>query len=822
MHRPLPLERLEGLAGEEGLSGPDARARRERYGPNDVVEVPEGALRALARETAADPMLWFLAGTSALYLLLGQAAEAGVLLVSLVPLAGMDAWLHRRTRASTAGLRSLLATSARVVRDGGELRVPAADVVPGDLARVAAGEPFPADGVLLAVQDVQVDESALTGESLPVRKAPLALSGSRASRPVAGVHWGLAGTRVLTGEALLRVAYTGAETLYGEIVRSAVLGAGRRTPLQLAVGRLVRWLLAAALVFCAVLALVRLVQGHGWVDAVVSAATLAVAALPEEFPVLLTVFLGVGVHRLARRQALVRRAATVENVGRVTAICSDKTGTLTAGRLHLGHLLPAAEGSDHRLLELAALAAREEAGDPLDEALLAARGAAPRPRVRATFPFTEDRKRETAVVEQEGGLLAATKGSPEVVLALCALPDDERARWLARVEALAAEAHRVLACASRTLERWSGEEPAEGLRFEGLLAFEDPIAPGVVDAVRECREAGIRTIVVTGDHPATAAAVARDLGLGPPGGEPRVVLGDDLEELLRPGAAGEGALATLDVVARAVPGQKLVLVRALQAAGEIVAVTGDGVNDVPALQAADVGIAMGGRGTRAARESASIVLLQDDFGTIVRAIAEGRQLLRNLQLGFQYLLTIHVPLVLTAAAIPLAGYPLLYLPVHVVWIELVIHPTAMLVFQELPPRGRLAPVDRRGAGALLARADVVRVLASGLLLTLLVGFAYLASLDGSELRVGHARAMAMAALSCASALLVAALTRLRTALSRWIAGGTLALALLLIQVPALAAALHLDPLHLDDWLRALFGAALAVAPLLPERGSRRR
>ncbi|HET7340965.1 MAG TPA: HAD-IC family P-type ATPase, partial [Methylomirabilota bacterium] len=341
--RAVPLERLSdtGLAGP-GLSETAALARRARYGTNAVVEVVPGAWRELARETAKDPMLWFFAATSALYALVGQRTEALTLLVAILPLVVMDGVLHRRTRASTEGLRSRLAAEAVVVRDGVERAVPALDLVPGDLVSVGPGEPFPADGLVVETAGAQVDESTLTGEAYPVGKRALSVLAGAPEPAVDHAHWALAGTRLLTGRARVRVVFTGGETLYGEIVRSARTGARARTPLQHAIQRLVERLVVMAALFCVVLAGVRLAQGHGWLDALVSAVTLAAAAIPEEFPVVFTIFLAVGVYRLARRDALVRRAVSVENIGRVTAICSDKTGTITEGRLRLAVPVPAA------------------------------------------------------------------------------------------------------------------------------------------------------------------------------------------------------------------------------------------------------------------------------------------------------------------------------------------------------------------------------------------------------------------------------------------------------------------------------------------------
>jgi Ca2+-transporting ATPase len=338
------------------------------------------------------------------------------------------------------------------------------------------------------------------------------------------------------------------------------------------------------------------------------------------------------------------------------------------------------------------------------------------------------------------------------------------------------------------------------------------VRDGVAEAIQSCREGGIHVLMVTGDHPATATAVARDIGLG--GNSPRVIEAQYLETAL-PQKDGT-FLATVDVVARAVPSQKLSLVRSLQAAGHIVAVTGDGVNDVPALQAADVGLAMGERGTRSAREVAAIVLLDDNFRTIIRAIAEGRQLFRNLQLSFAYLLMIHIPLVITAALIPLAGFPLLYLPIHIVWLELMIHPTAILVFQELPGSDRLQRLPRHPRLRFFTAWEWLVIAVVGTLVTVIMVGGYYQSV-GIGQDIAHARAMALATLTATSAMLTTILSGLRTATARLIVLLTLGLSALLIQTPGLAALLHLQPLQVNDWLRALGGALIASACALLAR-----
>jgi Ca2+-transporting ATPase len=337
----FPTDRIAGLLdAERGLTAEEVEERR-RYGGNDILGDRGSGWGDIARDTARDPMVWFLAATALLFAWLGDYAEASVLGLALLPVAGMDAYLHRRTQATTEGLAGRLATEARVLRDGEAKYLPSVELVPGDLVIVGEGGAFPADGVLVAGANLQADESALTGEAMPVRKRPFKGTFAEGETSLDNEYWGAAGTRLLTGEARLRVVLTGGETLYGEIVRFAREGQQERTPLQNAIGALVAGLVVIAVLVCVALAATRYYQGFGLLDAFLSAVTLAVAALPEEFPVAFSFFLGVGVYRLARRQALVRRSVVVENIGRVTCICSDKTGTITEGKVTLAHSLPA-------------------------------------------------------------------------------------------------------------------------------------------------------------------------------------------------------------------------------------------------------------------------------------------------------------------------------------------------------------------------------------------------------------------------------------------------------------------------------------------------
>lgn len=800
MKRVVPEDRLGLLARarEQGLSEADASALAGQYGTNLIAEHPPGSAARLAKETLADPMIWFLVVTSAIFGALGQYTDMGVLLGAIAPLVGMDLYLHRRTQASIEGLRSVLAATARVVRDGAERQVGADELVPGDLVRVAAGEAFPADGIILSGSSLQAEESSLTGEAYPVVKRPVGQSAAPEEEA-----WVFAGTRLLTGSAEIRLIFTGGETIYGEIVQAAVGGPSGRTPLQQSVGALVKILLGVAASLCLLLAAVRLWQGYGLVDAFLSAATLAVAAIPEEFPVVLTFFLGVGVYRLARAKALVRRGTAVENVGRVSVICTDKTGTITQGRLRYHAGVAASGVPDEWLMSVAALSSREDSSDPLDLAILSAAPPIADGWARlAVFPFTEGRRRETANWRREAGaIVVAVKGAPETILELCDLSASDRMHWLEVAGTSSGRGEKVIACAWQDVAVAPGEEPSTGFKLAGLISVTDPIRPGVREAVDQARAAGIQIVMVTGDHPQTASAIAREAGIAE---APLVVLGDDLSATLD--GMSEDRLRDLAVVARATPAQKVLLVEALRRTGRIVAVTGDGVNDAPALRAADVGIAMGLRGTRTAREVSAIVLMDDNFRTIVTAIAEGRQLFQNLRRSFAFLLMIHLPLVSTAALVPFLGYPLLYLPVHIVWLELLIHPAAILGFQQ-GADGKLSRSVGRESRDFFARTEWAVIAATGTAIAAAVLAIFVIAIAGGS-GPDQARSMALVTLVSGLAVLLLSLTGMKSWLPNSIAAASFASAFLLVQVRPFAAIAHLTPVPAGDWLIAAGAGAL--------------
>lgn len=815
----ISFKSLSGLnKNDSGLNAAEVAAQRSLYGTNDIVEVAGHPWVELFLDTIKDPMIWFLIGIGTIFLVIGERSDAITLFVAVLPLLFMDAFLHWRTQASTATLKGQLSSHIKVIRDAHEIEINSRELVPGDIVIVSSGVQLPADGIFEKASEIQVDESVLTGEAFPIAKKTTALDlfslTSQADVKVPSETLGYAGTRILTGYGRLRVLFTGSQTAYGEIVQSVARMPHERTPLQKSIGRLVQFLVFAAIAFCFLLAGVRIYQGHGWLDALLSAATLAVAAMPEEFPLVFTFFLGVGIYRLAKNRALVRQAVSVENIGRITQICTDKTGTITLGSLKLTHL-DATDNTSEELLLRTALAASSSHSDPVDMAIheLAKDKNINAPKRLQTIPFTEDRKRESDFIAlSDEKNLVCLKGSPEIVLAMSNLTPDKKEQWLQRVSSWAKEGHKVIACAH--IEVPAGQlsvEPESGYEFLGLLAFEDPARPEVAEAMSYCHDNGIRVLMITGDHPETAAAIARDAGLT--NDDPHVISAEDNAEKFQESWLDKNPsfLKNINVVARCTPLQKLKIVTALKRAGELVAVTGDGVNDVPALKAADIGIAMGERGTRSAKEVSAIILADDNFRTIVNAIREGRQLFKNLAASFEYLLLMHIPLITIGAAIPLAGYPLVFLPVHIVWLELIIHPTALLSFQAPAKDHESIQANK---GSFFSTSEFTVIILLGLIVAASMGSSFLSAVNEAN-NPEHGRAKVMAVLTLWSAAVSLYLTRFQSWVANVIAALTALSTILLIQMSDSLRFLKLTPLHLPDWIEItamlIFPIALAWA-----------
>jgi Ca2+-transporting ATPase len=600
--------------------------------------------------------------------------------------------------------------------------VPLEDVAPGDLLVLREGHMVAADGVMLWTANLAIDESSLTGESEPQAKRP---SSDVRHPPVEAQFFG--GSVVVSGHGFGRVTTTGPATRYGGIAALVADTATSPSPLQRRAGTLVRRLGTVAVVVALGLVGLSLARGEPWTKAVLGAVSLAMAAIPEEFPIVLTLFLSVGAWRLATRGMLVRRLASVETLGSTTVICTDKTGTLTLGEFQVTeHVVLDPMLSDRDFLEAAVLACERHPADAMERAIgtyaehhgVSVPGVGARWTLVRDYDFDPIGKHMSHVwhsLSTDGVFIIAAKGALEGVLAHSRIDAAKRAAVVEANARLARRGLRVLAVAGRQANQLGSvrDQDERDLTLYGLLGFADPLRREVPAAIAECQRAGIRVKMITGDHALTAHAVAEAAGILHE--DDRIVTGDELTAL---GEADRTIqINRAAIFARISPEQKYLIVDGLKRAGAIVAMTGDGVNDAPALRRADIGIAMGQRGTDVARATADLVLLDDNFASIVATVREGRHILQNIQRAFLYLIAFHVPIVALAVVTPLAGMPLVLLPIHLVWLELIVHPVSALVFQveqattsvmRRPPRDPTAP--------LLPRAAVVRSSTSGGLL----------------------------------------------------------------------------------------------------------
>jgi Ca2+-transporting ATPase len=777
------MSQAEAVDPGLGLTGAEAARRLAAEGPNALPEAERRTLGRVVLEVVREPMLALLLASTAIYLVFGDIREAITLGVFVFVVIGITIVQERRTEHALDALRELSTPRARVLRDASWTVVDARELVPGDVIRLGDGDRVPADATLRTGTPMTVDESLLTGESVPV----IALPGEGA------LH---AGTLIGAGHGIAEVTATGARSQLGRIGAS-LRGVGpAKTPLQREMARLVAWCAAIAIALSAALVVIRGLGGAGWLHAALAGITLAMSLLPEEVPVILAVFLAIGAWRIARDRVLARRPSAIETLGQVTVLCVDKTGTLTQNRMHVRRLsAPGAEldvfdegavlpEDAHALVEIAHLACPREPIDPMDRAIARiATGALDgtehlhpswvqvreyplRPGLLAVTHVWRDDETRTAV---------ATKGAPEAVLDLCHLSGDELARWRARAEAMAAGGLRVLGVARA---RGGARTPPEAHDYDfemcGLVGLADPIRPDTADTVARCRKAGVRVVMITGDHPATARAIARAAGIA----ADEVVTGAELEEL-DDDALG-ARLEAVDVVARAAPAHKLRIVRALQRRGEVAGMTGDGVNDAPALAAADIGIAMGARGTDVAREAAALVLVDDDLGSIVGAVRTGRRIYDNIRKAVQYTIAVHVPIAGLALFPPLLGWGALLTPIHVVFLELLIDPTCSVVFESEPEEADVMDRPPRRPGApLLGVGRLGLSLLQGALV-LAAGLAMIGAGHARGLGTDAVRALAFVALIAGNVSIVIAnrsadapwwRPRARNPALRWLLGG---------------------------------------------------
>ncbi|MGE0395309.1 MAG: cation-translocating P-type ATPase [Kofleriaceae bacterium] len=691
-----------------GLTSEVASELLAEVGPN---ELPSHDRRSLARVIggiAREPMLLLLAVATGLYIAFGDLAEAIALGLSVVIIVAITVFQERRTERALDALRELASPRAKVLRDGEWRDIDARELVPGDRFLIGEGMRVPADGVLREGTPLAIDESLLTGESVPVVHDPDPHA-TRIGRAGEGGSSVFGGTLVTSGTGIVEVMHTGPKTEVGRI--GAALGQIElaRAPLHREVTRIVRRVAIGAIALCIALVGIYVAMDHGWLAALLAGVTLAMALLPEELPLVLTVFLTLGARRMGRQRVLARRAAAIETLGAVTVLCVDKTGTLTQNKMAIRRIATSithdvdavsAELPDevHEAVEFGLLAAPNGSSDPMDRAFatLAAKALArtehlhPQWQWVREYPLSPGLLAVTHVWKDDRRTIVATKGAPEAIIELCHLDAADAALWRSRAEAMARDGLRVLGVARAGHTGELPENPHDyAFEIVGMIGLADPLRDETPATIALCRTAGVRIIMITGDHPTTARAIATSAGLSPD----RLLVGPELDAL--DDAALAQAISNVEVIARAAPAHKLRIIQALRTRGEVVGMTGDGVNDAPALKAADVGIAMG-RGTDVAREAAGLVILDDALDAIAAAIRMGRTIYDNLRKVAAYLLAVHVPIAGLALLPPLFGWPPLLFPVHILFLELVIDPTCSIVFEMDPPAANVMSRPPRG------------------------------------------------------------------------------------------------------------------------------
>jgi Ca2+-transporting ATPase len=804
---------MTGNPSIRGLSSAAAARQLAADGPNELPQNRPRRWRDMLREATREPMFRLLLAATAVYLLLGELHEGLFLLAMVLVTLGLTLYQDRKTSHALERLRELSSPTALVLRDGLRQHIDSRALAAGDVLILDEGNLVPADAELISCDGLQMDESLLTGESFAVPKQAAGGSGADSARVFAA-------SLVVAGHGLARVTATGQRTAVGRIGTALLELDPAASPMQAQVRRLTVRFAWYGLALSALFVLVFGIARGDWLQALLAGIALAMSMLPEEFPVVLTVFPALGACRLARAQVLTRRLDAIATLGSVSVLCVDKTGTLTENRMAVaclqagGQLLelelelaqagrPAWPAPHRELAEWAVLASAAVPVDPMEQAIVAL---APELQQRQGWQPLRDYALApglpmmTRVWQAPGqaGCLVAAKGAPETVLALCGLEPAAAARLAQQTAAMAGRGLRVLAVAWARVD--GGDLPAAqtGFRFQlaGLVGLADPLRAEIPTAIAQCQRAGVRVLMVTGDHPVTAAAIARQAGL--PAGP--LLTGTQLQQM--DDAALGARLVGASVCARITPEQKLRIVTTLQAGGEVVAMTGDGVNDAPALKAAHVGIAMGRRGTDVARAAAALVLLDDRFSSIVQAIRGGRRIYDNMRKAVAYIIATHVPIAGMAMLPVLLGLPQVLYPMHIVFLELIIDPACSLAFENEQEEGDLMARPPRPAGSpLFSWRDAARSLAQGgcTLALAMAGYAWACTL----LPEAQARALAFAMLVIGNLLLIATnrsprrnlLAGLRTPnpIAWGVSGGAVALLLLCLYQPDLSRIFRFAP-----------------------------
>jgi len=827
----------------QGLTEAEVLERLAQDGANELPSAKKRTFLHIFLEVVREPMFLMLIACGVLYLFLGDTEEALMLSGFVFVVIGITFYQEQKTERALEALRDLSSPRALVIRDGRQQRIAGREVVRDDIILIAEGDRVPADAVLLSGNNVSIDESLLTGESVPVRKRPWD-GRLEMTRPGGdGLPFVYSGTMVVRGQGIARVRATGPRSEIGKIGRALQILQPEDTNLQRQTSRIVRNFAILGLSLCALVIVVFGWTRADWLNGLLAGITLAMATLPEEFPVVLTIFLALGAWRISQHHVLTRRVPAIEMLGAATVLCVDKTGTLTLNRMTVTRIavedfffevkdqLISLPESLHEVVEYSVLASPTDPFDPMEKAMrdLGGRALSNTEHIHRDWTLVREYPLSDALFAMSHvwrspdsrEYVIAAKGAPEAIADLCHFDKPQFEALRGRINRMANDGLRVIGVARARFQApvLPSEQHDFNFEFIGLLGLSDPVRPEVPQAVRECFTAGIRILMITGDYPGTAQNIARQIGLHP---SDQIITGQELDELSD--AELQERIKTASIFARAVPEQKLRIVNALKANDEVVAMTGDGVNDAPALKAAHIGIAMGGRGTDVAREAAALVLLDDNFASIVRAVRVGRRIFDNLKKAMAFIFSVHIPIAGMSLIPVLLKWPLALLPVHILFLELIIDPACTIVFEmEADEADIMNRPPRSLTERLFGRSRVIAGLIQGLGVLAVVlaayGFMLLRGYGESEARMIGFVCLVIANLG----LIVAnrswthslpAILRIPNAALWWVSGGAVAFLTLILSVRILRDLFKFGPLH--SWELVLIAVAALISLIITE------
>jgi P-type Ca2+ transporter type 2C len=816
-----------------GLTTAEAKKLQEQYGKNELTPLKKESFLRKVFPIICEPMFLLLIVAAVIYFILGEPRDGAIMLIFVMGIISIDVIQEWKTDKTLNALKDLSAPHVTVIRDGKKSVIASADIVPGDLMMIYEGVKIPADGVVVKCNDLCVDESSLTGEAVGVWKVS-----AEDAEPTSD-YWRrdycYAGTLVTQGIATVLVDKIGATTEYGKIGANVASAPNEETPLQKQTGILVKMCAGIAAVLFVLVAVFTYfnISDHDFgdriVESILSGVTLAMAMIPEEFPVILTVFLSMGAWRLAKKQSLVRKLPSVETLGAVSVLCVDKTGTITMNQMTIQNIW-AFNGDKHKLCETMGLGCETDAYDPMEKAMLAycdsvgiSKEYLFNGELISEYTFTNELKMMGHVWLRNGEIVIAAKGSPERILTICNLTDDERAAAEQKITEMSEDGLRVIAIASAN-PKTEADIPAEitacSLTLCGLIGLADPPRESVKNDIDLCNKAGIRVVMITGDNGITATSIAKKIGMQ---NSDHIITGDMLNEMTDKELREK--VKDVSIFSRVVPEHKMRIVKAFKDNGEIVAMTGDGVNDAPALKYADIGIAMGKRGSEVSREAADLILMDDNFTTIVETVKDGRRIYDNIRKAVGYVFTIHIPIALASLVAPMLGIAptaLLLLPLHIVLLELIIDPTCSIVLERQPAETDI--MDRKPRNPKEKLLDVKILLKSviqGLVIFAASFSAYYTLLSDNPDNAAIARSMGLAIIMLSNLFLVQvnssshdfaiqSTRRLAKDKVMWGASvGTITMLLIILYTPV-SSFLKLAPLSVPLFFGAVGIAAAAV------------